>query len=81
MIFGLNESTSKKIFERQHSIIAKIYLDKESLIAWEWKPYRMIRNIFGLSLLIKMRKLYLKIILKKFQCVSLKLQIGFMMRQ
>jgi poly-gamma-glutamate synthesis protein (capsule biosynthesis protein) len=34
----------RQIWERQHSIIAKICLSKSAVTDWEWKPYRVDRD-------------------------------------
>jgi len=34
----------RQIWERQHSIIAKIRLNENVVTGWEWKPYRVDRD-------------------------------------
>ena len=36
----------RQIWERQHSIIAKIRLNKNAVTSWEWRPYRVDRDCF-----------------------------------
>ena len=42
--WGERVFVDQQIWERQHSIIAKICLDKNAVTDWEWKPYRVDRD-------------------------------------